>query len=85
MARKTINVSEMIDWANGVLAMPESDVITPEHKQGVIHALDHILHVTKNYHGFGYLDTYNHDDPEFALNGRKNVRRMYLKKPTLLK
>ncbi len=85
MARKTINVSEMIDWANGVLAMPESDVITPEHKQGVIHALDHVLHATGNYNGFGYLDSYNPDDPEFALNGRKNIRRMYFKKPTLLK
>lgn len=85
MARKTFNVSEMIDWANGVLAMPESDVITPEHKQGVIHALDHALHATGNYHGFGYLDTYNENDPEFAINGRKNVRRMYFKKPTLLK
>lgn len=85
MARKTINVSEMIDWANGVLAMPESDVITPEHKQGVIHALDQVLHMSGNYHGFGYLDTYDSEDPEFALNGRKNVRRMYFKKPTLLK
>jgi hypothetical protein len=85
MARKTLDVSEMIDWANGVFAMPESDIITPEHKQGVIHALDHILHATNNYHGFGYLDTYNSEDPEFALNGRKNVRRTYFKSPTLLK
>lgn len=85
MARKTFDVSEMLDWANGILAMPETDVITPEHKQGVIHALDQILHATKNYHGFGYLDTYNPDDPEFALNGRKNVRRVYFKHPTLSK
>lgn len=85
MSRKTFNVSEMLDWANGILAMPESDVITPEHKQGIIHALDHVLHATKNYHGFGYLDSYNPDDPEFQLNGRKNVRRRYYKSPTLLR
>lgn len=85
MSRKTLDVSVMIDWANGILAMPESDVITPEHKQGVIHALDHVLSATKNYHGFKYLDTYNAEDPEFELNGRKNVRRMYFKHPKLCK
>lgn len=84
--RKTTNVAEFLDWANGVLAMPESDVITPEHKQGVIHALDHVLHATGNYHGFSYLDPYDAEDPEFKdINGRKSVRRKYHKSPLLLR
>ena len=85
MARKTLDISGFIDWANSLLAMPESDVITPEHKQGVIHALDQALHATGNYHGFRYLDSYDSEDPEFGLNGRKNVRRLYFKSPTLLR
>ena len=85
MSRKTMDVSKFIDWANGILAMDESDVITSQHKQGIIHALDQVLLDTGNYNGFRYLDTYDEYDPEFAINGRKNNRRMYFKKSTLLR
>lgn len=76
--RKTFNVEEFVTWANNALAHPETpDVFTPEHKQGIIHALDHILHESGRYAGFRYLDSYDENDPEFAINGRKNVRRQY--------
>lgn len=79
--RKTFSVTEFVAWGNDILAMPESDVITPEHKQGVIHAIDKVLHATGQYAGFSYLDTYDSEDPEFASpNGRKNSRRRYLVK-----
>jgi hypothetical protein len=78
--RKTFSVDDFTNWANGVLAMPESDVITPEHKQGVIHALDQVLHAAGRYNGFRYLDTYDSEDPEFYFNGRKSVRRLYFTK-----
>jgi hypothetical protein len=85
MARKTLDVAELLDWTNRLLAMPESDVITPQHKQGAIHALDYVLHATGNYHGFRYLDTYDETDPEFAHNGRKGVRREYFRSAVLLR
>lgn len=50
--RKTIAVDHMRDWVNERL---RCDHISAEHKHGLANALDHILHVTGNYKGFGYV------------------------------
>jgi hypothetical protein len=51
MARKTFDVSEFRDYMNSKLVLDLSD----DEKYGLITALDHILHETGNYKGFGYV------------------------------
>lgn len=50
--RTTFNVADMRQWVNEQLAR---DYFTAEHKHGLANALDHILHKTGNYKGFGYV------------------------------
>lgn len=50
--RKTFNVDELKAWTNARLA---DDYFSPEAKKGLYLALDHILHATGNYKGFGYV------------------------------
>lgn len=49
--RKTINVADVQQWIEERLL---SDHLSTEHKRGMINVLDHILHQTDNYKGFGY-------------------------------
>lgn len=50
--RKTFEVSQFRVWINDRLA---SDTLSPHEKYGLMCALDHILHETGNYKGFGYV------------------------------
>jgi len=52
MARKTFDVSEFKDYVNSKLVL---DYLSDDEKYGLITALDHILHETGNYKGFGYV------------------------------
>ena len=52
MARKTFNVSEFKDYVNSKLVL---DCVSDDEKYGLITALDHVLHETENYKGFGYV------------------------------
>ena len=52
MARKTFNVSEFKDYVNSKLVL---DYLSDDEKYGLITALDHVLHETENYKGFGYV------------------------------
>jgi len=54
--RKTFSVDELRDWVNARCA---DDYISADHKHGLCNALDHVLHATGNYKGFGY--TYKDD------------------------
>lgn len=49
--RKTFNVDDLKLWVNERLA---SDQLSVDHKRGLFNALDHVLHKTGNYKGFGY-------------------------------
>ena len=77
MARKTFDVKSFVIWANEMLAAPENDILTVDHKHGIMNSVETILHATGNYKGFRYLEPYNAEDPEFAFGGVKNVRRQY--------
>lgn len=52
MARKTVDVSKMVDTVNEVLAQSEC---TPDMRQGMMNLLENVLHETGNYKGFRYL------------------------------
>ncbi len=84
MARKTFNVSEFKDYVNSKLVL---DCVSDDEKYGLITALDHVLHETGNYKGFGYV--YKDDvrpcfpdkvgaeacNPDWDMN--RDVRRKY--------
>ena len=44
-------VDELKLWVNERLA---DDNLEPQHKHGLANALEHVLHRTNNYNGFGY-------------------------------
>jgi hypothetical protein len=52
MARKTINVDELRDKTNEMLA---KSTCSPDVRQGTIDILEYVLHETGNYKGFRYL------------------------------
>ena len=53
MARKTINVQEVKDWAN--LALESTDSVDCAWRHGVMTMLENVLMSTDNYKGFRYL------------------------------
>jgi hypothetical protein len=73
-SKKTINVNEVLDHANALLALSECPTVTKDFKEGVCAMLHHILHKSNNYHGFMFL---NNDDSELGTFG--NVTRKYFK------
>ena len=52
MTRKTFNVAEFKDYVNSKLVL---DYLSDDEKYGLITALEHVLHETGNYKGFGYV------------------------------
>ena len=52
MARKTFNVEYFKDYVNSKLVLY---CVSDDEKYGLITALDHVLHETENYKGFGYV------------------------------
>lgn len=82
MAKKTVKVVEILDWANSILANPN---FSAEFKGGVISTLEKVLHSSGNYHGFKYNEMYDSFDPEFDIGGTKNASRFYFYSPILHK
>ena len=76
-ARKTIAVEKVVETANFYLSL---DTIPDQQKKGIISLLNKILHETNQYNGFGYIDSYDAEDPEFNIDGRKDLRRFYYMK-----
>ena len=52
--RKTIEISKLVEMANGILQNSGSDCVGI--RQGVINMIEATLMETKNYKGFRYLD-----------------------------
>ena len=77
--RKTIEVTEMLDWANEMLA--RTDVYADsKFKAGISTAIESILMKTGNYKGFGFL---NNEDSETGTIGYYS--RVYYTNHKLLK
>ena len=53
--RKTISVTEMVDYANLQLSRTD-DFATKEFKQGIIVMVEAVLRRSDNYNGFRFLD-----------------------------
>lgn len=58
MARKTFDVQKYKESVNKVLARPE-EMVSEEVKMGYCMALEMVLQITDNYHGFNYVDWQN--------------------------
>jgi hypothetical protein len=52
MGRKTVNVEDVLAWANNYMASPST---TPESRKGVAALIEQVLHSTGNYAGFNLL------------------------------
>jgi hypothetical protein len=77
--KKTIEVTEMLDWANEMLA--RTDVYADsKFKAGICTAIESILTKTGNYKGFGFL---NNEDSETGTLGYYS--RVYYTNHKLLK
>ena len=74
-ARKTVNVSELIDWANELLSLKQNEWITIDYKQGICSMLEKVLLKSGAYNGFMFI---NADDCEAYSFGY--VSRKYFKK-----
>lgn len=84
MARKTFNVADFKDYVNSKLVL---DYLSDDEKYGLITALDHVLHETENYKGFGYVfkddvrpcfpDKVGADACNPAWDKSRDVRRKY--------
>lgn len=64
-ARKTIEVSTMVDWANKQLARTD-EYADVKFKSGIATMIEGILHKTNNYNGFMFI---NIDDSECGTLG----------------
>lgn len=64
MGRKTFNVTDFQDYVNGVLA---NSTTSPDGRQGLMNALEHVLFASGNYKGFKYL--WQRDVPSGELPG----------------
>lgn len=72
--RKTVQVEQVLKFVNEQL---RCNHWSPETKQGMYIVLDRILHDTEQYAGFNYFDSYDPEDPEFQIGGKKEVSRQY--------
>lgn len=71
--RKTVSVRDLVIHANGKLKLKD---LSNDEKHGIICFIDHILHQTGNYSGFGYNENY---DAENWNQTKEMSRHYYLK------
>jgi len=65
MKRKTIDVKFLIEYSNNQLSRTD-EWATKDFKSGVCCMIEKVLHETKNYKGFMFI---NNDDSEIDTNG----------------
>jgi len=76
MSRKTMDVLVMLDYANHQLRRTDKHV-TKEYKIGIVNMIEKILHDTRNYAGFMFVDN---DDSDTGTLGYYS-RQYYSKIP----
>jgi hypothetical protein len=57
--RKTVEISELIDFANKILSLPESVMVTKDYKEGICTVLEFSLKSANAYKGFYFIDNNN--------------------------
>ena len=76
MPRKTVDVRPLLEYANIQLARTDKHV-TKEYKIGIVNMIEKILHDTRNYAGFMFVDN---DDSDTGTLGYYS-RQYYSKIP----
>jgi hypothetical protein len=76
MARKTIEVSKVLEAMNACLAAPNS---TPDGREAIACMLESFLMETGNYGGYRYLEQEHHEDGTLKTLGC-GTRREYFNK-----
>ena len=69
MARKTVTIIALLDYANKMLRDSKPELIGQ--REGIAALLEAMLHETGNYGGFGYIHGWPNDD---------ETRRVYYRK-----
>lgn len=59
MARKTIQVGDLLERANFML---RNDAVSEDEKSGIAMMIETVLHATDNYSGFSYVDGYHGEE-----------------------
>lgn len=77
--KKTIKVTEMLDWANEMLARKD-EYADAKFKSGICTTIERILFNSDNYKGYGFL---NNEDSECGTLGYYS--RVYYTNHKLLK
>ena len=77
MARKTVEIVELLEKVNKLLAIPSYPI---DGKKAVAGLLEYVLHTTDNYSGFGYLAPYDAGNWTEA----KDCSRVYYKHSRLI-
>lgn len=86
MARKTINIQDLIVRANVRLTVTphpnQLDGMTPEQafRAGVASLLEWALHETDNYHGFNYVNEDGSFVSPFVAGETDETRRVYFQR-----
>lgn len=78
MARKTVEVSKLVQWANQHLKI--TDDWQKDQRWGVIGLVERALHETDNYKGFNYLSREfecGADGHRYLKDGYDDTRRYY--------
>ena len=70
-SKKTIEVSNLLEFVNKQLSLPQSDIVTTDYKHGLISVLEHTLRETGRYYGFMFIDYNNCDINTFGYVTRK--------------
>ncbi len=55
MGRKTMNVNDFVEKMNETLRISPDTPDSRLYRQGIIQAIEEVLHTTDNYKGFAYL------------------------------
>lgn len=80
MARKTIEVAQVVKAANLFLAAPDSFSTAEDSKSqrlGVCAMVEHVLHATGNYKGWRHLESEWDPKAEALREGHDDTRRQY--------
>ena len=72
MARKTVDVEGLKNYANHLLGLPEDEFyITADYKAGVCVMIEKVLLTSGNYNGYSYLNDEDCELGSFGFYSRK--------------
>jgi hypothetical protein len=76
--RKTVEIAPLKEWANWLLAQPDSEYRNPMFRKGIATMLEKVLVDSGNYHGFNYVDWLDHGYKQWLEDGQPEDNTKYL-------